>query len=112
MSRRDDAIVAWHEVPGKAPPQEGRPVGYGMICAGVHRFKDWREEISNAVSLSRKEMIPKCIVGSIAPNHTVPYRTVLSRDAVPGTSCLVTVSLSLRDKSRSPIEGIALTLLS
>jgi hypothetical protein len=30
-SRRDGAIVAWHEVPGTAPPQQNRPVGYGMI---------------------------------------------------------------------------------
>ena len=36
MSRRDGAIVAWHEVPGTAPPpQECRPVGYGLIRAGV-----------------------------------------------------------------------------
>ena len=28
-------IVAWHEVPGTAPPQKRRPVGYGMIRAGV-----------------------------------------------------------------------------
>jgi hypothetical protein len=35
MSRRDGAIVAWHEVPGTAPPQESRPVGYGVIRAGV-----------------------------------------------------------------------------
>ena len=34
-SRRDGAIVAWHEVPGTAPPQESRPVGYGVIRAGV-----------------------------------------------------------------------------
>ena len=25
----------WHEVPGTAPPQKSRPVGYGMIRAGV-----------------------------------------------------------------------------
>jgi hypothetical protein len=35
MSRRDGAIVAWHEVPGTTPPQKSRPVGYGVICAGV-----------------------------------------------------------------------------
>jgi hypothetical protein len=35
MSRRDGAIVAWHEVPGTAPPQKSRPVGYGAIRAGV-----------------------------------------------------------------------------
>jgi hypothetical protein len=25
------SIVAWHEVPGTAPPQKNRPVGHGMI---------------------------------------------------------------------------------
>jgi hypothetical protein len=35
LSRRDGAIVAWHEVPGTSPPRENRPVGYGMILAGV-----------------------------------------------------------------------------
>jgi hypothetical protein len=28
---RDGPIVAWHEVPGTAPPQKNRPVGHGMI---------------------------------------------------------------------------------
>src|SRR5580700_6539914 len=35
MSRRDGAIVAWHEVPGTGPPQKSRPVGYGVIRPGV-----------------------------------------------------------------------------
>src|SRR3984893_15734181 len=35
MSRRDGVIVAWHEVPGTAPPQKSRPVGYGVIRAGL-----------------------------------------------------------------------------
>ena len=35
MSRRDSAIVAWHEVPGTAPPKKSRPVGYGVIRAGL-----------------------------------------------------------------------------
>jgi len=34
-SRRDGAIVAWHEVPGKAPPQESRPVGVRCDFAQV-----------------------------------------------------------------------------
>jgi len=38
-SRRDSAIVAWHEVPGTAPPQRGRPVGYGLIRAGVRTIR-------------------------------------------------------------------------
>ena len=41
-------------------------------------------------------------VGSAAPDHTVPYGTVPSGDIFPGTSCLATISLSLRDKSHSP----------
>jgi hypothetical protein len=45
--RRNGAIVAWHEVPGKAPPQKSRPVGYGVICAGVRLdSSDWGNEIS------------------------------------------------------------------
>jgi hypothetical protein len=35
LSRRDRLVVAWHEVPGSAPPQNSRPVGYGVIRAGV-----------------------------------------------------------------------------
>jgi hypothetical protein len=31
QSRRDGPIVAWHEVPGTAPPQKDRHVGHGMI---------------------------------------------------------------------------------
>jgi hypothetical protein len=36
-------------------------------------------------------------LGLVAPDHTVPYGTVLSRDAYPGTSCQATIVLSLRD---------------
>jgi hypothetical protein len=35
MSRRDGTTVAWHEVPGTAPPPKSRPVGYGVISIGV-----------------------------------------------------------------------------
>jgi len=38
VSRRDGAIVAWHEVPGTASPQKSRPVGYGVIRAGVRWY--------------------------------------------------------------------------
>jgi hypothetical protein len=31
----DGAIVAWHEVPGTSATQKSRPVGYGLICAGL-----------------------------------------------------------------------------
>ena len=73
MSWRDDVIVAWHEVPGTTPPQKSRPVGYGVIRAGVRLF--W-------ISCARS------------------YRTL--RDGsfdgrFPGTSCQATIPLSLRD---------------
>jgi hypothetical protein len=42
MSLRDDAIVARHEVPGTAPTPKSRPVGYGMIRAGVGTDWTWR----------------------------------------------------------------------
>ena len=181
MSRRDGAIVAWHEVPGTAPPQKSRPVGYGVIRAWcAHQFDDWSDEISNAkteqiyvvlflaydtISFHGKHflvpehslrfqhegtclnpdirerlwpymggiakqngMIPKCIggvsdhvhllvtlttrlavakavqlikagssawihLGLVTPDHTVPYGTVLSRDAFPGTSCQATIGV-------------------
>jgi hypothetical protein len=32
-------------------------------------------------------------LGLAAPDHTVPYGTVLSRDAFPGTSCQVTIDV-------------------
>jgi hypothetical protein len=35
LSRRDSTIVARHEVPGTAPHQKSRPVGYGLIRADV-----------------------------------------------------------------------------
>ncbi len=35
MSRRDRAIVAWHEVPKDSVTPKGRPVGYGVTSAGV-----------------------------------------------------------------------------
>ena len=41
-------IVARHDVPGTAPPQKSRPVGYGMTCAGLRTdFDDWSDEILN-----------------------------------------------------------------
>src|ERR1700723_2297755 len=59
MSRRDGAIVAWHEVPGTAPPQKGRPVGYGLIRAGVRTDSmigatKFRARTSSDTNLSRR----------------------------------------------------------
>jgi hypothetical protein len=75
LSRRDGAIVAWHEVPGKALSQESRPVGYGLIRAGERTF---RRELPLGISCT---------------DHTVPYGTVLSRGRIPGTSCQATIGV-------------------
>ena len=45
QSRRDGLIVAWHEVPGTAPPQKNRPVGRGMLGRGPnHRVERARRD--------------------------------------------------------------------
>src|SRR6202790_5899237 len=85
MSRRDGAIVAWHKVPGTAPPQKSRPVGYGMIRAGVRT-----DTMIGVTKFRVRKLIP---LGLAAPDHTVPYGTVLSRDAFPGTSCQATIGV-------------------
>src|ERR1700722_12469855 len=102
-SRRDRLIVAWHEVPGSAPPQNSRPVGYGVIRLGVRA--DSMIGVRNFKIRRLKTFTLD--VGLAAPDHTVPYGTVLSRDAFPGTSCLATIMLSLRDKIHSNRRGFA-----
>ena len=104
MSRRDGAIVAWHEVPGTAPPQESRPVGYGVIRAGVradsrkghyieqqlehHRTRAFQEEYLASVKRQGPHFDEKLPLGFAAPDHTVPYGTVFEgrfpRHFVPG----------------------------
>jgi hypothetical protein len=48
-------------------------------------------------------------LGLAVPGHTVPYGTVLSRDAFPGTSCQATIAPSLRDKNIRPSKYLALS---
>ena len=83
---------------------------YGAIRAGVRTDSQiGGEEISNAVSISRIEMIPKCIGGSLdqtlSPVTLVrvgsscarSYRTL--RDGfLEGRFSQATISLSLRDE--------------
>ena len=108
MSRRDDAIVAWHEVPKRRHPKTfSRRVGCDS-CRCAHRFDDRNEEISN---LSKRVLsLPKetgrtlrreTPSGISCPDHTVPtgrfLRGVLSqalrarlRSGCPsGTGCVV-----------------------
>src|SRR5580704_6822317 len=80
MSRRDGAIVAWHEVPGTAPPQKSRPVGYGVIRAGLRTdsmigvTKFGIQLIKAGSSAWIHQTFPLELA---APDHTVPYGTRL-----------------------------------
>ena len=106
MSRRDNAIVAWHEVPGIAPPQNSRPVGYGMIPrvgAPIRRLEGGKFECGIA---KQNRNYPQNAWWDQL-RQIVPYPTgrFFLRDAFPGTSCQATISLSLRDKSHSPHQN-------
>ena len=86
-SQGDGMIVAWHEVPGTTPPQKSRPVGYGMIRAGV------RTDLK-----IRRGNFEKYLWDQL--RQIIPYPTGrFFRRRFPGTSCLATISLSLRDKA-------------
>src|ERR1700732_2876590 len=65
MSRRDDAIVAWHEVPGRTPPQKIRPVGYGLILAGVRTNRSRRLWPYMDGIAKQNGTFPKCL-GSVS----------------------------------------------
>jgi len=64
MSRRDDVIVAWHEVPRGAPPQKIRPVGYGVILAGVRTNRERLWPYMGGIA-KQNGTIPKCL-GSVS----------------------------------------------
>ena len=77
-------------VPTPIANPKSRPVGYCMIRAGMRTDSTWRP-------------FPREIpLGLAAPDHTVPYGTVLSRDTFPGTSCLAW-SLDISAKRRQAI---------
>jgi hypothetical protein len=87
QSRRDGPIVAWHEVPGTAPPKKNRPVGHGMIGRRPNR----RGLLSKgrAVFLRKANHSNPRIGARTGANQTVPYGTALlrsrcARHFVPG----------------------------
>src|ERR1700759_4188418 len=80
MSRRDGAIVAWHEVPGTAPTQKSRPVGYGVIRATRN---------TSGISCARSYPYPtgRFFRGTLSQALRARLRSVLSlRDALPDIS--------------------------
>ena len=85
-------------------PPKSRPVGYGLFGAGVRA--DSMIEVTKFPI--RRPKTWTLSVGLAAPDHTVPYGTVLWRDAFPGTSCLATIMLSLRDKGHFDCRGLTL----
>src|ERR1700735_1328756 len=95
LSRRDSAIVAWHEVPGNRRPKEPSRRVRSDPRRYAHGFDAW----SGQPSLKKHGAPFRRKTSGIrsAPNHTVHYRTVLWGGAVPGTSCQATIGPSLRD---------------
>src|SRR5271154_4678580 len=81
---RSLARSAWDDATPKS-----RPVGYGVIGAGVRA--------DSMIGLTkfqiRRLKTFTLSVGLAALDHTVPYGTVLSRDAFPGTSCQATIGV-------------------
>jgi hypothetical protein len=89
------------------------PGGYGLIRAGVRTDSMIGAQISNT-TIPRTSSTRNTLD---APDHTVPYGTVLSEDAFPGTSCqacheqaiarrMATIMLSLRDEIHSSREAL------
>jgi len=86
---RSQARSAWDNATPKS-----RPVGYGVIRAAVRA-----DSMIGVTKFQIRRLKTLMLsVGLAAPDQTVPYGTVLWRDAFPGTSCLATIMLSLRDK--------------
>ena len=73
LSRRDGAIVAWHEVPG-TPPKRGpsRRVRCDS-CRRAHRFDDWSDEISNTITKKILAWIHQTFLG-IQPWYLARFR--------------------------------------
>jgi hypothetical protein len=80
-------IVAWHEVPG------------GMRKITPSQRDDW--------SGVRSVSTTKIFGTDQGTDHDFdrPSGTGASLYRYPGTSCLATISLSLRDKGHSPVEA-------
>jgi hypothetical protein len=83
LSRRDRLIVARHEVPGEASSRKNRPVGYGVIPAGVRAgsmIGDENFEYENRLfspQETRRTFRPEIPHGLAVPDHTVPSGTKL-----------------------------------
>jgi hypothetical protein len=96
-SRRDGTIVAWHEVPGNAPPQKEPS---GSMCLGAStRPKKRRSKAGRLTYVGKPSRLapskPISIPSLRGHRDWIPlntyYGTVLMRAAFPGTSCQATI---------------------
>jgi hypothetical protein len=94
---RSQARSAWESATPKEPSRRVRCDS--RRCA--HRFDDYfwptRQFLSMANTFwclkTRRRFRREIPLGLAAPDQTVPYGTVLSRDAFPGTSCQATIGV-------------------
>ena len=70
-----------------------------------YRTRTFQEEYLAFLKKHGAHFDEKYLWDQLRTNHTVPYGTVLLRDAFPGTSCLATVMLSLWDKMQTSRRG-------
>jgi hypothetical protein len=114
MSRRDGAIVArhgsaWDSATPEKPSRRVRSIRVGTRTDFDDRsvqIWNFKTEQYNVLLLlayetiylrTRRTFRRERPLGLAAPDQTVPYGTVLSTDAFPGTSCQLRSMLSLRD---------------
>ena len=109
LSRRDRLIVARHEVPGTAPSQKSRPVGYGLIRAGERtNSSDWMIGVTKLRKTKLKQFGRYHCSLAFLKKHGTPFDESTSgmscarssralrdgsfeRDAFPSTSCQATI---------------------
>ena len=111
LSRRDRLIVAWHEVPGTAPSQKSRPVGYGMIRAGERtNSSDWMIGVTKLRNTKLKQFVLYDFYLAFLKKHGTPFDGKYLWDELrpiipcptgrlfrggrfPGTSCQATIGV-------------------
>jgi hypothetical protein len=85
----------WPYMGGIAKQHGMIPKCIGGVSDHVHLLVTLptRLAVAKAVQLIKAGSSAWIHLGLATPDHTVPYGTVLSRDAVPGTSCQATIGV-------------------
>jgi hypothetical protein len=109
-------IVARHEVPGfmrKIARPSGTVERISVLIGRQHTFQQEylgflkRHELRRAVACSCRGPVSTTNFSGTGKDSAVPLGGRGSLDRYPGTSCLATISLSLRDERHWPIPGLA-----